>query len=86
MATKTNTFTGNLLTDTSWQQLPFEVALSKFIIYVEGEDIELFIGEGAPVGINAFKVPASAAFEWPVTVQDVWVRGVDTETVVYFIS
>ena len=83
---KHNTFTGNLLTDLSWQQLPFENNLSKFILYVEGDDIELFIGAGAPVGVNAFKVPASAAFEWPSTIQDVWIRGVDTQTVVYFIS
>jgi len=35
---------------------------------------------------NSFKVPDGAALEWPATVQEVWIRGADTSTVVYFIA
>ena len=83
---KHNTVTGNVVTDLSWQKLPFETNESKFILFVEGDEILVFIGVGSPAAVAAFKVPTGAAFEWPSAIQDVWIRGVDTETVVYYIS
>lgn len=80
-----NTLTGQVTTTGGWQRLPVSRALNKFIVYVEGQAVYLFVGE-TPTIANSFKIPDRAALEWPATVNDVWVRGVDTSTVVYFIA
>lgn len=80
-----NTLTGQITTTGGWQQLPFSSTFEKFIVYVEGQEVYLFVGE-TPTTANSFKIPDGAALEWPATVHDVWVRGVDTSTVVYFIA
>ena len=80
-----NTLTGQVTTTGDWQLLPFSRAPDKFILYVEGQEVYLYIGD-TPVTANSFKVPDGAALEWPATVQKVWIRGADTSTVVYFIA
>jgi len=80
-----NTLTGQVTTTGDWQLLPFSRALDKFILYVEGQAVYLYTGD-TPVTANSFKVPDGAALEWNATVQQVWIRGADTSTVVYFIA
>lgn len=80
-----NTQTGQLTTDGTWQLLPFSRTLEKFIVFVEGQEVYLFVGD-TPLLANSFKIPDGTALEWPATVNDVWVQGVDTSTVVYYIA
>ena len=81
----TNTLTGQVVTTGGWQKLPVSRTLGKFIVYVEGQEVYLYVGD-TPATNESFKVPDGAALEWPATVHDVWIRGVDTSTVVYFIA
>ena len=85
MRVGTNYVTGQLLCDTTWKKVPMSGTHKTFILYVEGADILLFIGDN-PVNNKAFKVVGGAALEWPNGTGDVWVRGEDAETVVYYIG
>lgn len=83
---KSNSITGQVTTNMAWQQLPVSNTQRDWMLHVEGAEVLLFIGDGAPSNGAAFKVPGDAAIRWYATVQPVYVKGVDLATVVYYLS
>jgi hypothetical protein len=73
-----------MATTLSWQKLPADAAQDPWIIWAEGAEIYLYIGDN-PVTASAFKLPPGVALERMATVQNIWIRGVDTTTVVYYV-
>lgn len=89
MSYSSNDSTGQITTDTTWQLLPVQNSGRDWMLYIEGDEVLMYIGGGNPdtVGTaSAFKVPAGAAFRWYSVVQPVYIKGVDITTVVYYIK
>lgn len=86
MSYKSNNTTGQITTDTTWQELPVDNTGRDWMVYVEGDEVLCYIGDGTPTIGNSFKFPSGAAFRWYPTVHPVYIRGVDTATVVYFMK
>lgn len=82
-----NTVTGQFTTDMTWQEVPIsKVSDGKFLLFIEGQEVYVYIGEGSPTLVKSFKIPDNAALEWDNTVESVWVQGTDLLTVVYYLS
>lgn len=83
---KSNSITGKVTTDTTWQLIPVANTQRDWMLHVEGAEVLLFIGDGSPSVGAAFKIPGDAAIRWYATVQPVYIKGVDLATVVYYLS